>query len=144
MPGINRKTSIPRFRRCHHIGLIVRDLKKMSTFYRHRFGFKLKQDFVADKTMMKKIFGINSSCRVQSLFLDEFLVELFYFQDVRMRKPPVQASGYHHFALVVDHKAAFCRSLEKKKIRVIRIKKPHGTTYFVRDPESNSIEIKEF
>jgi len=94
--------------------------------------------------MMKKIFNINSKCHMRYLLLDDFCIELFDFLDRKLSQYRAQTSGYNHWALVVKNKKIFCDNLEKKKIKIIRIPKPHGITYFIEDPECNLIEVKEF
>ena len=119
-------------------------MDRMKHFYTRRLGFKLERDFIADRKTMKEIFNINSPCRMQYLFLGDFKVELFRFLDVRIKKRDNRTAGLDHWTILVKDKVKFCNSLKKKNIQVIRITKPYGFTFFIKDPESNLIEVKSY
>ena len=127
---------------CHHIGLFVNDIEKTTRFYVEELGFKLERDYAADQKMMQDIFSINSSCQIRYLTLRGFSIELFFFHRERLNPPRAKQPGLNHWTILVEDKDAFCAGLAKKGIKVITIPKPHGFTYFIKDPELNLIEVK--
>ncbi|MFA5059488.1 MAG: VOC family protein [Candidatus Omnitrophota bacterium] len=130
--------------RCHHIGLFVRDLKKMDRFYTRHLGFKLERSRMIDQKNIREIFGINSSCEMRYYALDDLRVEIFCFYDIKLRKYHPETQGYNHWTLLVDDKDKFCNRLRRKRIKVLKLIRPQGFTYFIKDPEDNLIEIKEY
>ena len=127
---------------CHHLGLFVHDLERMTRFYVQRLGFSLDRDYTVEKEMMQKIFALNSACRIRYLNLRGFGMELFCFYEIKLNRLQPKQPGLNHWTLLVEDKDKFCRDLEKKRIKIIKIPKPHGFTYFIRDPEGNLIEVK--
>ena len=129
---------------CHHVGIFVHDLKKMSDFYTRRLGFCFEREYQADEKIMKIIFGINAACLIRYYLRDGFRIELFYFLRQPLNRRTQKILGLNHWALVVDDRAGFCRDLKKKGAPVIKIVKPSGEfTLFTKDPESNLIEIRD-
>ncbi len=139
-----KKSLTSSIRPCHHIGLFVSDLEKMTRFYVDKFGFALLRDSMIDAGPMKKIFGINADCLMRYLELKGLGLELFYVPQAKMKKRDLKNLGYHHWSFLVKDKDAFCRDLARQSVEVIQVPRPHGFTYFVRDPENNSIEIKSY
>ncbi len=129
---------------CQHIGIIVDDLKVVSAFYQSELGFKLIKDYEAPTEMMRDIFGVESEARIHYLELDHFGVELFKFKDAFLKNLNGQSLGYNHWTIFVEDKFIFCENLRKKDFVVIKIPKPHGFTFFIKDPENNLIEVKSF
>ena len=128
---------------CAHVALFVRDLNKMDRFYVKRLGFKVAKDYVTDANLIKSIFGFSSRCRIQFLTLGNFGVELLYFLDAQLKPYKIKTSGYNHWAIAVKNKESFCRKLKRKRVKVIKVPKEEHFVYFIQDPESNLIEVKE-
>src|SRR3989338_2597605 len=143
LPGNDQKVKKLRIP-CQHVGLSVHNLKKMNRFYTKELGFAALRDYVVDAKMTRFIFGIDAACRIQYLQKGDFGLELFYFYHTKLRKLRNKISGLNHWAFLVADKEDFCRRLAKKGIKVIRIPKPHGYTYFIKDPESNMLEVKSY
>ena len=129
---------------CQHIGLFVHDIEKITRFYKKKLGFSFVKEYVIDQKMMKKIFGIDSRSHMRYLDRDGLGMELFQLLDKKMKKRPKGTAGYDHWNIVVADKVKFCERLKKQGTRVIKIPKPHGTTYFIKDPEGNLIEVKSY
>lgn len=125
---------------CGHVGIFVKDLKKVSRFYTAKLGFKLQKEFVAEKKMIKKLFGINDCALIRYLERDGFGIELIYFSGLEARKK--NTSGSHHWTILVNDKDRFCKNLRRKSVRVIAFQRPHDFVYFIEDPEKNLIEVK--
>ena len=141
----NKKTKVKKAPFvCQHIALFVRDMEKVSAFYTHKLGFEFIKEYVAPKDMMKQIFGISSPCHIRYLELSGLGMELFFFHDKKIKKRSPATAGYDHWNIMVEDKTQFCEKLRKKRIKVIKVPKPHGFTYFIKDPEDNLIEVKSF
>lgn len=130
------------FQVCQHIGIFVDDLEKMTDFYTRHLGFVVEKDTLADARMMQDIFGISSACRMRYLFLRGLGIELFYFTEEKLSARCNKTAGYNHWTLMVEDKVLFCEHLQSQGIKVIKVVKPHGYTFFIEDPESNLIEVK--
>ena len=142
---LTRTKSLARRRfPCEHVGLFVTDIGKVSRFYIERLGFKIVRDYVADTKIIRRIFSISSPCRLQFLVLGDFGLELLYFTREKLAPRKKNASGINHWTLLVEDKFRFCRNLKKRGVKVIKAAKPSGTTFFIKDPERNLIEIKSY
>lgn len=51
--------------------------------------------------------------------------------------------GYNHWGLRVNNRVAFCRSLKKKRVKVIEITRNNRKVYFIKDPDGNLIEMRD-
>lgn len=129
---------------CDHVGIFVRNVEKVSRFYTKHLGFKIIRDYIADRSIIKKIFSVDSPCRLQFLTSGNFGIELLYFTDSKLAKRSARTSGTNHWTVLVKDKAKFCKRLKKNKIPVIEIIKPTGTTFFIKDPENNLIEVRNY
>ncbi len=144
MPGQKLSKPKNRYPVCQHVGIFVENLDKIRRFYVDRLGFTLERDYIADKKIVKQIFGINTFCRIQYLALNGFGIELFHFPQIRLSKRKAITSGTNHWNMVVTDKFSFCHALAKRKIKVIKVLKSNSTTFFIKDPEENLIEVKSY
>jgi len=125
----------------HHVGIISSDLKKSMGFYVKNFGFEFGWEFFADSSIMKEIFGIASPAKVFSLKLNDFILELFNFENLDTND--IKMGKITHFAISFDDRLKKFEELKKNGIPFIEYKKQNGDlVYFVKDPDNNLVEIK--
>jgi catechol 2,3-dioxygenase-like lactoylglutathione lyase family enzyme len=140
----------------HHFAVHVRDLERMSNFYKEAFGFQDtgQASSWSDSPVVDEIIDVrNSAARTTMLSAGNCYVELFQFS----APPPGSTTalrpydhGYTHFCVDVTDIGAEIERLTKLGMNFDR---PHGPakavdagtvlTVYGRDPEGNVIEIQQ-
>jgi len=127
---------------CDHIGIFTNHAQRLLSFYVKKMGFKEVGEEILPKSIMKSIFGIASECRFITLAASRARIELFQLLPARLKKKEKTFTGYNHWGYVVDNREKFCRQLEKKKVRIIKVLRKDHFVYFIKDPDGNMIEIR--
>jgi catechol 2,3-dioxygenase-like lactoylglutathione lyase family enzyme len=128
---------------CHHIGIFTNRPQALKKFYEAKLGFKLEAAMDIGGKIIKQIFGIAAACRLIRLRLQGIRLEIFSCPGRRFKKTGRGSLGYNHWALTVADKAAFCKLMVKKGVKVIKIDRGSRYTYFIQDPDKNLIEIRD-
>lgn len=128
---------------CDHIAIFTNNAKKLEFFYREKMGFKKEKEELLPKSLMQRIFGIASDCMFIRLFSDTVKVELFQPTAFRLKERENSLSGYNHWGYTVADRDKFCQRLKKKKANMIKFNRGNHVVYFIRDPDGNSIEIRD-
>ena len=136
----------------HHISLVVRDLKKMVSFYLGALGFQEVTAMEwADSEQIDSIVGIKgSAAKMQMVRLGNLIVEMFqYISPVGERSdlPEPWRLGYTHFCLDVTDIDAEYERLSAAGMTFHAPPPARGgidvRALYGRDPEGNIIEIQE-
>jgi len=128
---------------CNHIGLFSDDPQELIPFYEEMLGFERGETKLLPAEVTEKIFGINSRCSLIKLVFGRVVLEVFSLEDKELEKRPSVTKGYNHWGLAVKDRASFVSVLEKRGIPIIRVENRGRHVVFIRDPESNLIEIFE-
>lgn len=136
----------------HHIGVHVRDLKRMIAFYRDAFGFELVGEGFgwSDSDIVDRIIGVpGSAAHGAMLRAGSCYMELFQFsapepESTRALRP--FDKGYTHFCVdVADIEQEYARlselgmSFDGRPV----VDAGHVKSIYGKDPEGNVIEIQE-
>ncbi|MGD2034038.1 MAG: hypothetical protein PVF73_03205 [Bacteroidales bacterium] len=117
-----------------HIALEI-DKSDLRNFYVNILGGKIGKQFVLDREDASEIFNIHRSADIYYLSLEEVDLELF------VREHPGR-STFHHFCLETG-KAKTIYLLAKEKGYWTHVRNPGDReTYFIRDKNGNTIEMK--
>ena len=127
---------------CQHVGIFVDNLERVGRFYSALLGFVQKKEMTLDAKTMQGLFGVRRRARVRYLERYGFGVELICFEKARVRARKKRTAGLDHWTLLVQDKDRFCVQLKKRKVPVIKVARPLGFVYFIKDPEGNLIEVK--
>ena len=128
---------------CHHIGIFTNNPRELARFYTEKLGFKIGETKEVPEDLVKKIFGIPSSCRLTKLKLGQVIIEILSPDNLNLKKRLNDVSGYNHWGLAVQNKEDFCRMLKKQGVKILKYKKNGHTIFFAKDPEGNLVEIYE-
>ncbi len=130
---------------CEHLGIFTNNYKRLQDFYVKKLGFVYKSKNIIPKLIIKKIFGIDCDFHMIKLFSKNgLMIELFEPTKSRLQIIKHVTAGFNHFGYMVPNREKFCNSLKRKGVRIILVKKEGGLTYFIKDPDGNRIEIREY
>jgi catechol 2,3-dioxygenase-like lactoylglutathione lyase family enzyme len=128
---------------CDHIGFFTNNADKLIEFYTGTLKFTLKQESILASAMTRAIFGIDSDCRFVKLVHNDFMLELFEPLSTKAHEAISTVSRLNHWGYCVENREEFVQNLREKDVPVIEIKKNDRTVYFVTDPDTNLIEIRD-
>jgi catechol 2,3-dioxygenase-like lactoylglutathione lyase family enzyme len=126
-----------------HVGLFTSHPRRMINFYTNRLGFAKDKESYISGDIMERIFGIACGCRLVRFVKGNARVEIFIPDSLTFKKKINKQIGYNHYSLVVSDKIRFCSSMAARRVGVIKIKRENHTTYFIKDPDGNRIEIQD-
>lgn len=129
-----------------HVGIVVRDLEKMSKFYQEVIGLDLMYDKIEEGDFLEYIVGKKDArAHIHKLGKNgNTIVELLRWDEIyESEYPKLFTHGVTHFALTVDN----VEDTSSKTHLVIGYPKlsPDGRfkVVFCHDPEGNLIELVE-
>ncbi|MFH1776575.1 MAG: VOC family protein [Candidatus Omnitrophota bacterium] len=134
---------MPKFTYLAHNGIVTANPDKMLRFYKQQLGFKEVSRVIITQKIMKQIFSFPYECEMIKLRQGDSYLELFCAKEKYVTKKNTNTLGYNHWGYFVEDKHKFCRKLEKRGISFIKVKRDKGMAYFIKDPDSNRIEIME-
>jgi glyoxylase I family protein len=121
----------------HHIAVICSDYKASKAFYTETLGLTVKAEhYRADRRSYKLDLCVG----------DQYLIELFSFENPPKRPTRPEAAGLRHLAFAVENVEASELELKKRGVVVepIRIDEFTGKKFtFFADPDGLPIEIYE-
>lgn len=135
-------------RNVRHVGLVVRDMKKMVRFYQTFLGFKVMEDFVESGPYIENLLGFPKAkvWMIKLVAEEGGMIELLRF-DLRKRQLPraLNRPGFTHLALTVRSLKECLRSRCGLKGISAPLVAPNGKAMvaFCRDPEGNFLELVE-
>ena len=71
------------------------------------------------------------------------MLELFEPLSTKVREAISRVSCLNHWGYCVENREDFVQNLREKDVPVIEIKRNGRTVYFVTDPDTNLIEIRD-
>ena len=128
---------------CHHLGIFTNNPQELIKFYTDKLGFERRETKAIPEDLVKKIFGVPSSCKLTKLKFGQVIIEIISPENLKLKKRPDDVSGFNHWSLRVKNKEAFSKQLKKKGVSILELEKSGQSIYFARDPEGNLIEIYE-
>jgi len=129
-----------------HVALIVSDMETSLDFYTQFLGLEFKKEFELSEEESRNLFRVVSPARAVQLLMKKGMLELFEFKRGIDRKelPSPLTNGLFHYALQIGRPIeAFIDQARKRDIPVYSIVRGGKTIYFIQDPDSVFIEVKE-
>ncbi|MBI4835001.1 MAG: VOC family protein [Planctomycetes bacterium] len=128
---------------CGHIGLFTGNPAGALNFYTRKLGFREEKEEMVAAEVIRRVFGVDSACKLVKLSWESLSLEIFYPISKRIAKRRDLSAGYNHWGLRVFDREKFCNRLKRKKVPLIKIRRNNHSIYFIKDPDGNRIEIKE-
>lgn len=137
-----------RVRNVRHVGLVVKDMRKMVNFYQDFLGFKVKEDFVERGPYIEKLLGFPKAkvWMIKMVAEEGGMIELLHFGSRKRILPrALNRPGFTHLAVTVRNiKECFRHGRGLKKISApVMAPNRKAMVAFCRDPEGNFLELVE-
>jgi catechol 2,3-dioxygenase-like lactoylglutathione lyase family enzyme len=130
-------------RSCDHIGIFTNHYQRLVNFYTQKLGFVKEKEERLSKSLMRSVFGVASEGKFTRLAAGDVRIEIFFLVSGRLLKRSNRTLGYNHWAVCVTDVKKFLSGLNRKGVKIITIKRNDHFVFFVKDPDSNRIEVKE-
>lgn len=128
---------------CDHIGIFTNNYDRLVNFYIGKLGFRKEKEGVLPKSIIEPIWGLASDCKFIRLVSGDVKIEIFDPITIDLREKIGDIIGYNHWGYEVEDREEFCRKLKRKKVNLIEVKRDNHMIYFVKDPDGNTIEIRQ-
>lgn len=122
--------------RVHHVGIWAADAAGAGEFYKGVLGLDIEREYEVPAGLMKAIFGLNRSCKVQVYSDRETRVEVFDAAGEGRR-------GINHLCLSVGNRRDFLSEAKARGADCLEVRRDDHLIYFIRDPSGVLIEIKD-
>lgn len=126
-----------KLNKIHHIAIIARDYQVSKHFYTNILGFDILQEIYREE---------RKSYKLDLALNDDYLIELFSFENTPERLSRPEASGLRHLAFEVDNVEITRLELINKKINCEQIRVDEFTNkkfFFCSDPDNLPLEFYE-
>ncbi len=126
-----------KLNKIHHIAIIARDYQVSKHFYTSILGFDILQEIYREE---------RKSYKLDLALNDDYLIELFSFENTPERLSRPEASGLRHLAFEVDDVEITRIELINKKINCEQIRVDEFTNkkfFFCSDPDNLPLEFYE-
>ena len=125
-----------------HVGFVTCNIPIFEAFWVDKLGFKKVWTSVIPQTKIKYLFGIDDTAICQRYEKDNVTLEIHQFAKTEiMRIDGFKKYGLNHICLHVKNREKFVKKYDIKAI--IYEDKERKKNYFMRDYESNWIELRE-
>ncbi|MBL1211877.1 MAG: VOC family protein [Ignavibacteriae bacterium] len=122
----------------NHLALHAASKKNAVKFYNELLEFEIAYEFRVEKELAKKIFNLEVDLNVVMFKKNDISIEVFISPEISDRKNPI-----NHFCIDLKERAKLINRLKENGIKILEIDRGDHTTIFVKDYDSNIIEIKE-
>ena len=119
-----------------HIALTISEPADIKDFYLDILGMKEVKNFVLNKVLANKIFGVNKEISVFLLQKDDISLEIFILHGQSKR-------SFEHICLAVNDREELVENCLKQNYECIRIERDLFDLIFLKDKSGNVFEIKE-
>ena len=119
-----------------HIALTISEPADIKDFYLDILGMKEVKNFVLNKVLANKIFGVNKEISVFLLQKDDISLEIFILHGQSKR-------SFEHICLAVNDREELVENCLKQNYECIRIERDLFDLIFLKDKSGNAFEIKD-
>jgi len=119
-----------------HIALTVSEPADINDFYLDILGMKEVKNFVLNKVLANKIFGVNKEISVFLLQKDDISLEIFILHGQSKH-------SFEHVCFAVNDREELVENSLKQNYECIRIERDLFDLVFLKDKSGNIFEIKE-
>lgn len=118
-----------------HIAITVTGSDEIINFYQRILGMEEVRNFVLDKSLSAKIFGVKENLPVYLMQKDDLVLEIFIY---KQNQQPV-----NHLCISVENREKLTKELQEKGYETIIIQRKQPDLVFIKDKSGNIFEIKQ-
>ncbi|MFO7843837.1 MAG: VOC family protein [Bacteroidales bacterium] len=118
-----------------HIAITVTGSDEIINFYQRILGMEEVRNFVLDKSLSAKIFGVKENLPVYLMQKDDLVLEIFIY---KQNQQPV-----NHLCISVENREKLTKELQEKGYETIIIERKQPDLVFIKDKSGNIFEIKQ-
>jgi catechol 2,3-dioxygenase-like lactoylglutathione lyase family enzyme len=119
-----------------HIGLTVTDPAEVENFYHDILGMSEVRNFVLEKDLAGRIFGIDKEISVFLLQNEKLLLEIFLL-------PEQKKQNFDHICISIKNREELIEKAAQNGYEYIRLNRKYADLMFIKDKSGNTFEIKE-
>lgn len=119
-----------------HIAIAVENNNEIVNFYQDILGMERVRDFILDKNMAQKIFGIKNHIPVFLMKKGKLVFEIF----INKQTPNLVVN---HICFSLDNRNVLIKNAQAKGYQTIIIEREQLDLVFIKDKSGNIFEIKE-
>ena len=118
-----------------HIAFTISDTAEIKNFYHNILGMDEVRNFVLNKALADKIFGIDKETSVFLIQKDNLVLEIFVASCQRNQ-------NFNHICMSIKNREEVFRKAMDKNYKCIRIEREISDLIFIKDKSGNIFEIK--
>ncbi|MFP4023673.1 MAG: VOC family protein [Thiohalospira sp.] len=118
-----------------HIAITINNSDEIINFYEHILGMEQVRNFVLDKTLSTKIFGVNENLPVYLMQRDDLAIEIFIYKQ--------KLQSVNHLCISIENRENLIKEVQEKGYENIIIEREQPDLVFIYDKSGNIFEIKQ-
>ena len=118
-----------------HIAITINLSDEIINFYERILGMEQERNFVLDKTLSTKIFGVNGNLPVYLMKREDFVLEIFIYKQ--------KLQSVNHLCISVENRENLIKEVQEKGYETIIIEREQPDLVFIKDKSGNIFEIKQ-
>jgi len=118
-----------------HIAITINHSDEIINFYERILGMEQERNFVLDKTLSTKIFGVNGNLPVYLMKREDFVLEIFIYKQ--------KLQSVNHLCISVENRENLIKEVQEKGYETIIIEREQPDLVFIKDKSGNIFEIKQ-
>jgi len=118
-----------------HIAITIDNSDEIINFYQRILGMEQARNFVLDKTLSTKIFGVNENLPVYLMQRDGLSIEIFIYKQ--------KLQSVNHLCISVENRENLIKEVQEKGYETIIIERDQPDLVFIKDKSGNIFEIKQ-
>ncbi len=119
-----------------HVAIKVNSSDEIINFYQNMLGMEQVRNFVLDKSLSAKIFGVNENLTVYLMQRDDLVLEIFILKQN-------QQQLINHLCISIDNREEVIKKIHERDFETIIIEREQSDLVFIKDKSGNIFEIKE-
>ncbi len=119
-----------------HVAITITDPAEIENFYHNILGMSEVSNFILEKDLVKRIFGIDKETSVFLLQKDELFLEIFLM-------PEQYKKNFEHVCISISNREKFIEKAAQNGYEYIRLIRKYADLIFIKDKSGNIFEIKE-
>ncbi|MDY6800281.1 MAG: VOC family protein [Bacteroidota bacterium] len=118
-----------------HIAITVNSSDEIINFYQNILGMEQVRNFVLDKTLSTKVFGVHKNLPVYLMKREDLAIEIFIYKQ--------KLQSVNHLCISVENRENLIKEVQEKGYETIIIERGQPDLVFIKDKSGNIFEIKQ-
>ncbi|MGC9375106.1 MAG: VOC family protein [Bacteroidales bacterium] len=118
-----------------HIAITIDNSDEIINFYERILGMEQARNFVLDKTLSAKIFGVHKNLPVYLMKREDLVLEIFIYKQ--------NLQSVNHLCISVENRENLIKEVQAKGYETIIIEREQPDLVFIKDKSGNIFEIKQ-